>query len=251
MIILVGVVATGLACASSERVGRSLPDGFPNHSPTEIAGFIRIGVDTLRAYSAESSAAIASSLGSGHFTARTRHRRNDSMRVDVTVQFGIEASRILFTPDSFYVYDRIKNTVYLGDISNAKRLLPTPWISPELFLDVLGFPDTDIGSGWTVTADSTRYYLTDENGRISMFVDPTRWRIERIEQRDEYDRLVEQKSYLDFRPFDGLVLPSRIVIRRPLDRISATIQHRSVDLNPQSIDLTFPVKDDATYVPID
>ncbi|MBT8401322.1 MAG: DUF4292 domain-containing protein [Rhodothermia bacterium] len=241
---------TGSGCATSKPLARALPDQFPNHSATEIGEFLRQGTDTLRAYSAESNAAIASAMGSGHFTARTRHRRNDTMRVDVTVQFGIEASRILFTPDSFYVYDRIKNTVYHGDISNAARLLPTPWISPELFLDVLGFPDTDIGPEWTVTADSTRYYLTNETGRISLFVDPTRWRIERLEMRTDDNRLVEQKSYLDFRSFDGLDLPSRIVIRRPVDKISATIQHRAIDLNPESIDLTFPVKDDATYVPI-
>ncbi len=230
---------------------RSLPDRFPNHSPAEIGELLRQGTDSLRAYSAESNAAIASALGSGHFTARTRHRRNDTMRVDITVQLGIEASRILFTPDSFYVYDRIKNTVYLGDISNATRLLPTPWISPELFLDVLGFPDTDIGPEWSVTADSTRYYLTNAIGTISLFVDPTRWRIERVEIRTDDNQLLEQKSYLDFRSFDGLDLPSRIVIRRPIDKISATIQHRTIDLNPESIDLTFPVKDDATYVPID
>lgn len=242
---------TGLSCATSEPLVRTLPDRFPDHTPAEIGTFLRQGTDTLRSYTAESNAAIASALGSGHFTARTRHRRNDTMRVDVTVQLGIEASRILFTPDSFYVYDRIKNTVYHGDISNAARLLPTPWISPELFLDVLGFPDADIGPDWTVTSDSTRYYLTNETGRISLFVDPTRWRIERVEMRTDDNKLVEQKSYLDFRTFDGLDLPSRIVIRRPVDKISATIQHRTIDLNPESIDLTFTVKDDATYVPID
>ena len=227
-----------------------MPDRFPSHSPSEIRALLLAGVDTLQSYVAESNVAIASSLGSGHFSTYTQHRRNDSMRVNIKVQLGIEAARLLFTPDSFFVYDRIKNTVYYGDISNATRLLPTPWISPELFLDILGFPDTGLDENWEVTADSLRYYLTNEDGRIRLFVDPALWRIIRYEERNIAGELVEQKSYLDFSTFDDVLLPTRIVVRRPVDKVSATLQHRSIDLNPESMDLKFDVKEDAEYVPI-
>jgi hypothetical protein len=236
------------------RTGRSmldpgpLPGRFPHHSVDEIRRALLTATDTLHSLRAVSSAAVASPDGSSQFTAVMNHRRGDSARVDVKVQFGIEAARILFTPDSFFVYDRIKKTVYYGDTESASRLLPMPWQAPDLFIDILGLPAVEITDSWSVEADSLRYYLTSMDGRRKLFVDPTIWRIVRTEARDSLGVLEEERAFLDFDLFSGVPLPRRIVVRRPVDRISATISHRSLTLNPETLHLDFDVSNNATYV---
>lgn len=253
-IVLAILAATLLmpACSSSRSAVQppALPDRFPDHSVRDIRTRLARASDTLHSFRATSSAAIASPEGSSRFTAVIDHRRSDSVRIDVKVQFGIEAARILFTPDSFFVYDRVKKTVYYGDTQSADRLLPMPWQSPDLFLDILGLPAVEIDDSWSVEADSVRYYLTSMNGRHRLFVDPALWRIVRSEERDAGGTLVEERTFLDFDRFSGVALPRRIVIRRPTDKISATISHRSITLNPERLDLRFDVSDNARYVRI-
>ncbi len=239
------------ACAGSREAREPrhgpLPDRFPYHSAEEIQRYLAEVSDTLVSFSSKSSAAIADPNGSGHFTAEVHHRRNDSVRIDVRVQLGIHAARILLTTDSLFVYDRVKKVVYYGDTESAGSLLPMPWRSPNLFLDILGLPKVPIDSTWSVSADSARYYLTSLNRRHVLFVDPSTWRIVRSESRAEEGTLIEERTFLDFDEFDGVLLPRRIVVRRPPDRVSATITHRSIVLNPDHLDLEFHVADDARY----
>ncbi len=248
---LLAILVTGCASTRHRSPDRDIPAGFPNHTPDQIQELLVRDLDQLQSYQAVSNIAIASRYGSDRFTAEIEHRRSDSMRIEIRAALGIEAARILFTPDSVYAYDRIKKTLYYGDINSAGRLLPTPWLTTDLFLDVLGLPEIEIDSDWTVEADSSLYYLRQARTSETVYVDPSVWRIIRYEKRDVEGRLVDQRSFLDLSVFDGTVLPRRIVVRRPLDRISATIIHRSIRLNPELLDLKLIVSDDADYVRID
>ena len=248
--VLAALSLAGCATSRGPAIPVALPDRFPDHSAEEIGFLLSQAADTLVAFQTVSRAAIASPEGSYQFTADVDHRRHDSIRIDVKVQFGIEAARILFTPDSVFVYDRVKKTLFYGDTESVGSLLPLPWRSPDLFLDMLGLPDVDVDGTWGVEADSLRYYLTSSDNLKKLFVDPALWRIVRSEVRDSNGSLQEERAFLDFEAFDGLVLPRRIVVRRPGERFSATISHRSIVLNPDRLDLTFHISDDARHVRI-
>ena len=247
-------LAVGLmaACGATRgiRDAAELPDEFPNQSSEEIQQRLQAGADTLVSFKTVSRAAIATPEGSSQFTAVVDQRRDDSVRIDVRIQFGIEAARILFTRDSVFVYDRVKKTLYYGDTASAGSLLPLPWRSPDLFLDILGLSAIEVDGTWSVEADSAHYYLTSLDGHKKLIVDPALWRIVRSEVRDATGNLQEERTFLDFDRFDGVILPRRIVIRRPTDRVSATISHRSITLNPDRLDLSFEISDDARHVQI-
>ncbi len=247
---VVAVLSCAACVGTRPTLSPSLPEAFPNHSADEILDRLSAGLDTLRSYSAESSVAVAGPGGTAHFSAHSRQRRGDSIRVDIRVQLGIEAARILVTNDSIYVYDRIKNTVYHGDIRSANHLFSAPWHSAELFMDMLGLRELPRDTEWMVQHDSTRYFLADGDDGKTVFIDPALWRIIRYEERTPSGTLIEERTFLDFDGFDGVPLPRRIVVRRPIDRVSATIQHRRLNLNPSEIDLKFDVKDDAKYIRI-
>lgn len=228
-----------------------LPSGFPNHSVTEIAHFLGAGTDTLQAYQGRASLTVRSPEQSGQFTAEIRQRKGDSLFMSISPGLGIEAARILMTPDSFFVFDRLRNRLMFGPLESAAAYIPLPLAGDDLFRSMIGVPLPEAGAGWTVDADESSYVLRDRTGLRTMFVDPALWRVTRYEVRDTSGALEEERTYSDFDEFDGIVLPRRAVFRRPADDAVGTIFYRGLTLNPQALDFELRPSASARRMPIE
>jgi hypothetical protein len=218
-----------------------MPSAFPNHSATEIRTAIQQPADTLRSFAADARVSVRSPQQSRSFNADVRQRRADSLFMRFTL-FGMEGGRMLLTPDSVFFYDRRRNTLRVGPITEARRLLPAPVASDDVFANMLGLVAPTPGTDWRVRADSARYYLTDPSGRRRWTVDPSRWRVVRYVERSAGGTVIEKRTFSDFRLVAGVVVPHTVVFRRPADNLMAQIEYENIRLNPSglSFDLGVP-----------
>ncbi|RMH55361.1 MAG: DUF4292 domain-containing protein [Bacteroidetes bacterium] len=244
------LVLTG--CAGARRATDRLPDrpaAFPRHTVDQILAEVHPLPDSIKAFRARANFALNSPWQSGRFSGDVVHRRGDSLYVSLSPGMGIEAARVLVTPDSFYLYNRIDREVIVGSMDQARTVLPPPFSADDLFRTLLGLPAPEPDVAWQVEADSSYYYLKSPDERRIYTVDPGLWRVIRYEERAPDGSLVEDRVYLDWDGFDGLYLPRRMIFRRPKDRTTATIYYRSVTLNPTGLSFSLRMNGQTTRIP--
>lgn len=229
---------------------RELPEAFPNHSLGQIRQNVLAGTDTLTAFKAQGRIQMQTPEQSGRFGASLRQRRADSLLLSISAGLGLEAARILVTPDSFFVHERLmKSRLTYGALADAGEALPAPLATGDVFDNLLGLVAPEAGAGWQIRADGARYRLTDAAGRRIYVIDPALWRVVRYEERDTAGTLVEERVFSDFDRFDGVVLPRQVVFRRPLDDVRVALAYRDLTLNPAGLDFPFRVGSGTERVP--
>lgn len=248
LLLTICLVAVLSGCSSSRPATTSrpaLPSGFPSHTAAEIHQLMLHGTDTLQAYRATARLTVRSPEQNGTFSAEMHHRRQDSLYLTLSPGLGIEAARALVTPDSFFVYNRIKQRLTFGSLQGAAPNLPPVLTTGNLFAtltDLLVPPsDTD----WRVHADSAYYHLRSPDERRRYVVDPTTWRVVRYEERGPSGELVEERLFSRFERVGGLHLPRQIVFRRPQENSSAVITFRKRTFNPAQLRLALNVPSSA------
>lgn len=220
-------------CAGSARtaVRPDVPAGFPHHTLAQIRQQLAQG-DTLTAFRARASLSIHTSAQTARVSAELRQRRGDSLYVSVSPGLGIEAARMLVTPDSFFVYDRLKQRLLYGSLAYAEAVLPAPLSGDDVFLALLNLTQPEADVAWRVKAEGVYYTLRDPSGRRRYLVDPAVWRVARYEERTPDGALVEARTYSEYDAFDGRFLPRRILLQRPMDDTTLAIYYRDLSLNP-------------------
>ena len=157
---------------------------------------------------------------------------------------------MLLTPDSVFFYDRRRNTLRVGPIAEARRLLPAPVASDDVFANMLGLVAPDPGTDWRLRADSTRYYLTDPSGRRRWTVDPSRWRVVRYVEKTTDGRVIEKRDFSNFRLVEGVVVPHTVVFRRPAENLMAQINYENIRLNPSGLSFELGVPANMPRTPL-
>ncbi|NND73110.1 MAG: DUF4292 domain-containing protein [Rhodothermales bacterium] len=249
LIVLAAVSAYGCRSSNKLIVPGGIPETFPGHNGEQITRFISAGSDSLTGFTARANISVRSPRESLSFSSNISHRRSDSLYMSIKPVLGIEAGRALVTPDSFFVYDRIKKKLYYGDIDNAGEYLPGPVSRQHVFANLLGLPEL-IAGNFTVSSDSSHYFLMDSISRETYTVDPRIWRVIRYERFTDSGDVLEAMAYTDFDELDGFVLPRRVTYKHNEDGRSASIFYRSIDLNPERLNMNFEVSDSATQIPV-
>jgi hypothetical protein len=237
----VGLLLVFAGCAPRRAIlAPDLPAGFPYHSAAQIAQQVLLTSEPLEAFEARASFVVRSPEQSGRFNAELRNRRGDSLYMSISPGLGIEAARVLVTPDSVYLYDRIHNRLTYGSIDEAGAMLALPITSDAVFRNLLGIlaPEPDVP--WEVSSSEALYILRDPEGTRLYEVDPSVWRVTMYEERRPDGALVEQRVFSEFDVFEGIILPRRAVFQRPFEQSMASLYYRSIELNPP--DLSFSLR---------
>jgi len=224
----------GCSGPSATTAPGTMPGEFPNHSAEDIRTLIRHDTDTLRSFAADARVTVQTPQRNRSFNADVRQRRADSLFMRFSL-FGMEGGRMLLTPDSAFFYDTRNQTLRAGPLAEARRLLPAPIESNQVFANMLGLIAPEEQTGWTVESDSARYHLTDPSGRRHWTVDPTRWRVVRYKEESPDGTAIETRRFSDFRLVNGVVLPHQVVFERPADDLMARIQYENIRLNPSGL----------------
>lgn len=226
------VAACGSSRPAFDAPDAALPGAFPNHSPAEIREAVARGTEAFRGVYAEGDIAVTSPAQNGRFGMRLTAADSGFLYLTVHPGFGIEAARVLVRPDSFFVHNRIENTLQLGPMAAALAALPVPVTADEGFATVTGTLLPPADRDWSLRADTALYYLSSPDGRRVVTVDPALWRVVRTVQYDATGALEEERRFERFADVGGQAFPRRIVIHRPGDRIQATLLYRDLTLDP-------------------
>lgn len=246
------VVVAG--CSGSRRstdTRPELPDSFPYQSASQILDYLHPRPDTLGAFKAKASLALRTPQQKANVTANLHHRREDSLYLSLSPGLGIEAARMLVTPDSFFVYDRLKKQLHYGSLTYAEVFLPTQFTGDDIFRNLLGLALPEPHVDWEVEADSVYYYLRDPDRPRHYVIDPTIWRVVRYEESTRAGDLLELRAYSEFDTIDDFYFARRVILQRPLDDTSISIYYRSMNLNPESLSLALRVSDSADRILVD
>lgn len=216
------------------------PADFPNHTAEQIFFLMETvaAQDSIAAFSSQAKVEVRSPERSADLSATIRHRAADTLWASARAVLGIEVARALATPDSFAAWDKFNNRLYVGPVSAAAAFLPSAVGTEQLFDTLLGRLRPATTDGWAVEHDSSYYVLADENRDEVFTVDPASWRIVRYEGFVA-GQLVDDRTFSAFDIVEGRVLPRRIVFRNPVEDAEVTIEHRSLTLNPASLDFSF------------
>lgn len=244
LIVLLGVFA---GCARTRPVGRidaELPSEFPGHAPSQIESMVASAADSLRSLRVRAALSLSTPDRSGRFSAEIRERRDDSLYISLSPGLGIEAARVLVTPDSVFLYDRMENQLTFGSIEEAGSLLPIPVDLGSLFQNLAGTIVPRVDSEWTVTPDSVSYHLLSPDETRLYVVDPRIWRVIRYEERTTTGQLVEERIFYAFAPVGGIYVPQQIRFRRPLEESTVALTYRRVEVNPDGLSFDLNVRSD-------
>lgn len=249
-LVIIGSLAAGCAAPrpAADPAPADVPGEFPHHSLDDIEQHIRASTDTLRTFSGRGQLSINSPDQRGTYSATLRGRRSDSLFLSVG-QFGFEGLRALVTPDSFYVYDVLRNRVSYGSVDDAGSVLPLPVGGDDAFRSLLGIIVPRSDGGWRLNASGRYYTLAESERGQTLVVDPSTWRVIRYEERDETGQLVEERLYSDFQETGGVILPRRVTFNLPQQETSVTMSFRDITLNPSSLDFNLRASGSAERTP--
>ncbi|MEX0822152.1 MAG: DUF4292 domain-containing protein [Rhodothermales bacterium] len=247
---LAGVILFAGCSGPRPALEREMPSAFPHHTVYQIRSLLTSSSDSLTSFRARSSLAYQTPDGGGSFSADIRDRRGDSLFVSISPGLGIEAARALVTPDSFFFYDRIKNRLLFGALSDTSGILPEPFTSEDLFGSLLGLQAPASDESWSVDADDAFYYLRDPEGLTEYVIDPAHWRVVRYEKRNSSGEVTHLRRFSEFDDFSGVVLPRRLEFEQPLEGSRASIYYRSITLNPQTLRFRLDVRDSTERISV-
>lgn len=239
----------GCSGPSSTQAPSALPSAFPNHSADQIRTRLQQPSDTLRRYAAEARVSVRTPSENRSFNAQIRQEKADSLFMRFSL-FGFEGGRMLLTPDSVFFYDSRKQTLRVGPVAKAQQILPAPVASDEVFDNMLGLVSPDGPTDWTVTADSTRYYLSDPEEHRRWTVDPRHWRVVRFTRTDGNGTILEERRFSNFHTTQGLTLPRRVIFKRPQENLRAQIDYKQIQLNPSRLSFTLGVPSNVPRRPL-
>lgn len=243
------VLVAGCSGSDATRSAGSSAD-FPNHSARQIHQQIALATDTLSSYTANARLIVDAPEHSGQFSAVVRQRRSDSLYMSLSPGFGVEAARMLVTPDSFFVYDRLNQQLSYGSVEAAQQYVPLPVSGEEVFENMLGILAPNPADAWQVEADADHYYLSNASGQHRYTIDPDRWRVIRYEQHNSDGELVESREFSEFDTIEGVTIPRRLTLRRPLDGASASLYYQDLRLNPGALSFELGVGSNVQRVPL-
>ena len=229
-----------------------LPDAFPSHTVAQIHEQLRAGLpDTIATFTGKANLSLRTPELSGNVTARLAHRHRDSLYMSLTATLGIEAARILVTPDSFFVYDRINKKLNYGSMDYASQVMPAAFTSNDVFPNLLGMLLPESTINWQLEADTAYYHLRDPDDLRHFIIDPTIWRVVRYEERSRAGTLVEARTFTEHDRFADVFVPRRIILQRPLDDTNVSMYYRELTFNPSTLSMTLEVGDSVERVLID
>ena len=245
------------ACSGGLRIEdepeAEIPDAYPNHTADQIRAAVAASIAPVRFFSADGRIEIEAPRLDQSATYSIRSRLADSTTVVVRGPFGIEGGRGLVTPREFVGYDKLNGKLYVGSVSAAERYVPGAGSSEALARALSGLVAPEAGA-WTVVPDSGRYGLVQrrpDGSRRILIVDPALWRVVRAQEVDPSNVVIADQAFSAFDTVDGVVMPRRVVLRAPQERIRLTMEHRRLAPNPSDFRLRFNRPTDVETVRLD
>ncbi len=155
---LVLAIITITACKSGSPIPLLQARELPARSPERLIERLLVHeADTFISYSARASVSLTIPDGNRNFKAQIRSVRDSAAWISVIPALGIEVARVVLTPDSMKIIDKLHDQFFIGDNATAKEKFG---LQPSL--DLL----QSALSGKPIGLDPTEKYRSDrEDGQ--------------------------------------------------------------------------------------
>jgi hypothetical protein len=189
--LFLGLALFSTGCKSSKPIPIINPE-LPARSADKLLERVRLShLDTVRHYSAKANVELELPDGNKSFKAHIRSTRDSAAWVSVVPALGIEVARVLLTPDSLKLLDKLHDQYFIGDTVAAKAKFG---LQPSLSLfqqALLGLP---------VGLDPKEKYRSDrEDGQYVLTSKEKRRFIRAAEDISPSDTLAKDKDMNDRR----------------------------------------------------
>lgn len=232
-------------CAPTADVAAPPKAGLPVLTAGQIAALVAERVPQPEALRTRGRIELSAPELSGSFSLDLRLRVGDSLFAAVSPGFGVDAAHALVTEDSFFVQDRIRNVLYLGETDVLGQYVPGFDGLASIRDNLLGalYPNPDVD--WRVSDDGAYYYLTTPDEAYRLTVDPDRWRVLQLRAFSEDGTLVEDRFFTDFAEVGGVEVPRRVVFSLPAENRAVTLTHSDLTLDPGPMSFPFRARSSA------
>jgi|GEM_PF-492695 len=244
LLLLGAALAAGCAAGPLATTEPAPPAAYPNHSAEQILSAMEAVArrDSLVAFQSQARLEIRSPQQNLDATATLRQRGADTLWASIRGPLSLEVARALFTADSAFVHDRLRNRLFVGTVAAVQTMFPGPVGLEEVMQTLTGTLRPDPAVGWFVNAATVdaapAYWLTAPDGRLRIAVDASAWRVLRYERLAPGLGVVDARRFGAFEAVEGRLLPHRVTLADPSEGLEVTIEHRRLTLNPAA--LAFP-----------
>lgn len=166
VIIIFGLIVSG--CHTTKKAQRVVKDSSLSSSPAttlnpvdstailkqQLSNKINEPLNFTTFY-AKAKADFSSSQASGNATVYIKMKKDSIIWISITGPFNIEGARILVTPDSVKIINKLESSVQLSSIANLQKITKLPLTFSDFQNIILGKPlATNSNTDYQVNKDS-------------------------------------------------------------------------------------------------
>lgn len=242
-------------CKTSQMA--TMPSGLPRISTSAL-------LDSVRANSPETLAAKLSvnhstEKGTQSFGARIRVKKDSVIWLSITPALGIEVVRVVITPDSIKMINRIDSKYFVESFEKTNELLKLE-INYQVLQSVLMGDFTSLYDEgvynliplvdlYTLEADSMKVKRSDAALKLKQYteIDPGIWRVTRtvLNNHDRNEQILAE--YNDFQRLESIIFPTTMRFRtQGKENIAVDVSWSKIE---EKTTLRFPFSIPNKYVP--
>lgn len=184
-------------------------------------------------------------------------KKPDSIKISIYGPWGIDLAHALVTKQNFAFYDVMNNVVYRGDVSKP--------VLREIFKVDLTFDELiDAFAGAVnltekLRLEPTEYDNTGDDYKIT-YADSTK-RVKSVYQISQKkmeiknywfynfpNNLVLQSSFSDFKTFEDVPIPYKILIENKQNKQKINIEYRNIYVNNEIEDININIPSDVEFI---
>lgn len=238
--ILIIVVASLITACYSPKI---LTDkGFDSTSiPSDsITARIPNNYQALKTIKGEGKAIVSEPNNSSHISINFEANRSKSL-ITIRNSLGIRGGKILSTPDSLIIYNRIDKYVRILPVDEGKYSRVSNLASVNL-VEILTVPVL-IDDVKTVQENQNLYMLILSSG-IKVYVDKEDFKVQQVDQPETANAVYSRIIYDGYMEIEGFSIPRRITIISADGTSKVSLLIQSLNINPSLGDLNMDIPDD-------
>jgi hypothetical protein len=233
------------------------PSGLPQITTQALLD--SVNGNSFDLMSAKLSVSHSNQKGTQNFGARVRVKKDSIIWLSITPALGIEAVRVVITPDSIKMLNRIEQKYFIESFQKTNELLQLQITYPILQAVLLGdfvaiyndslYKLTPLVDLYTLVADNTKTVASNATVKMQQRTefDPSIWRITRtiLQNQSRNEQILAQ--YSDFQRIGPKVFPSTMNFRtQGKDNIAVDVNWSKIE---EKTTLRFPFNVPNKYVP--
>ena len=225
MRIILLLIALGLAGCSGPRPIPIPKAPFLPADPKSVIDSVQAHI-LPRSFRADAVLSMKTSLYSGTLNAEIFHRRADSLLMIFRVPgLGFEGGRLLVTPDSFFFYNRLTQTLHMADSNHPA--LPDFFTVENALEKLLGFVRPVYRSDMKLLPTKDGLVLEDFSNHMTYTIAPEFWRVIHVVEQNSSEALYMD----DFFAVGEAYFPRKVIYRNPVMNTSAILIYKSIVVN--------------------